>query len=226
MSLYKDIMWSLPGFSKTVKDKEKEKRMRRIFHLFPKRKRSLRVPITPKKQHSSPPHHVSSEVLPIKKRPVLYTTTPPKWIRSLKKDMNIVDDPILIAGKPLDLDDVDPDQNRLSIPFQTLQRNDFLTSDEGMILGDEKINNDGRIGVAAFLVDQRTKQWKVVLKKWVRMCDSGKVLQSFLLSGDWSGVVEANGLKEEDNISLWSFRLNGFLFFALDYAGDSVDFLE
>ncbi|KAG2267233.1 hypothetical protein Bca4012_038472 [Brassica carinata] len=218
MSLYKDVMWNLPGFSKTVKDEEEEKSMRRIFHLVPKRKRSLRG--LPKK------HSVSSK-LPIKKRPVLYTTTPPKWIHRLKKDMNIVDDPILIAGKPLDLNDVDPDQNRLSIPFQTLQRNDFLTPDEGRIPGDEGVNNDGGIGVPAFLVDQRTKQWKMVLKKWVRMCDSGKVvLQSFLLSGEWSDVVEANGLKEEDNISLWSFRLNGFLFFALDFAGDSIDFLK
>ncbi|XP_056864381.1 B3 domain-containing protein At1g05920-like [Raphanus sativus] len=205
-------MWNLPGFSKTVKDEEKEKSMRRIFHLFPKRKRSLRVP---SKKTLSPPH-VSSSILPIKKRPVLYTTTPPKWIRRLKKDMNIADDPILIAGKPLDLNDVDPDLNRLSIPSQTLQRNDFLTSDEGRILGDEGVDNDGRMGLPAFLVDQRTKRWNVVLKKWVRTCDSGKVLQNFLLSGDWSGVVEANGLKEEDNVSLWFFRLNGFLFFALD----------
>ncbi|CAH8308957.1 unnamed protein product [Eruca vesicaria subsp. sativa] len=218
MSLYKDLLWNRPG-SKTAKDKKKEERMKRIFHLFPKRKRSLR---SHPKKHSP---HLSK--IPIKKRPVLYTTTPPKWIHRLKKDMNIANDPILIAGKPLDLNDVDPDQNRLSIPFQTLQRNDFLTSDELKILGDQGVNNGGRIGVAAFLVDQRTKQWKVVLKKWVRMCDdSGKVLSNYLLSGEWSDVVEANGLRDEDNISLWSFRLNGFLFFALDFAGDSIDFLE
>ena len=80
--------------------------------------------------------------------------------------------------------------------------------------------------MAACLVDQRNKQWKMVLKKWVRVSDSGKVLQSFLLSGAWSDVVEANGLRDGDNISLWSFRLNGFLFFALDFAGDSINFLE
>ncbi|WZZ20204.1 B3 domain-containing protein At1g05920 [Brassica rapa] len=218
-------MWNLPGFSKTAKDKKEEERMRRIFHLFPKRKRSLRSP--PNKKHSPPPPPLSK--LPIKKRTVYqYTTTTktPQWIRRLKKDLNIADDPFLLAEKPLDLDDVDPEQNRLSIPFQTLKRNDFLTCDEGMILGDERINNEGRIGVAACLVDQRNKQWKMVLKKWVRVSDSGKVLQSFLLSGAWSDVVEANELRDGDNISLWSFRLNGFLFFALDFAGDSVDFLE
>ncbi|CAN7039262.1 unnamed protein product [Brassica oleracea var. botrytis] len=224
MSLYKDIMWNLPGFSKTAKDKEEEESMRRIFHLFPKRKRSLRSP--PNKKHSPPP----LSKLPIKKRTVYqYTTTTtktPQWIRRLKKDMNIADDPFLLAEKPLDLDDVDPDQNRLSIPFQSLKRNDFLTCDEGVILGDERVNNDGRIGVAACLVDQRNKQWKMVLKKWVRVSDSGKVLQSFLLSGAWSDVVEANGLRDGDNISLWSFRLNGFLFFAPDFAGDSINFLE
>ncbi|KAF8057207.1 hypothetical protein N665_1263s0005 [Sinapis alba] len=195
--------------------------MKRIFHLFPKRKRSLR---SPPKEHSPP----VSKVLPIKKRPIYeYTFTTPQWIRRLKKDMKIVDDPILFAEKPLDLNDVDPVQNRLSIPFHILKRNDFLTCDEGKILGDQGINNGGRIGVAAFLVDQRTKQWTVVLKKWVRMCeDSGKVLQSYLLCGEWTDVVEANGLREEDKISLWSFRLNGFLFFALDFAGDSIDFLE
>ncbi|ESQ49671.1 hypothetical protein EUTSA_v10022269mg [Eutrema salsugineum] len=74
---------------------------------------------------------------------------------------------VLLIEKTLDENDVDPSQNRLLIPFKILKRHDFLTSDEMKILGDDSINNEGRMGVGAFLVDQRTSQWNVVLKKCV-----------------------------------------------------------
>ncbi|CAH2038799.1 unnamed protein product [Thlaspi arvense] len=198
-------------------EEEEEETMKRIFDLVPRRRRSHRGP-----KKETP---VFSRV-PIKKRIADTYTTTPKWLLRLKKEMKIADDPMLILEKTLELDDVDPRENRLLVPFESLKRSDFLTSDELNILGDESINNDGRMGVGAFLVDQRTKQWSVVLKKWVLTTETGEISRSLLLSGEWKDVIEANGLRDDDNISLWSFRRHGILFFALDFAGDAIDFLE
>lgn len=209
-----------PRIRKTAEEKEEEESMKRIFDLVPRRKRSLR-------KHEKQDSPDFSKVPRRQRTAYTYTKTPPKWLIRVMKDMKIVDDdPKLIIEKTLDLNDFDPLQNRLSIPFDSLISKDFLTCHESRILGDEDINNDGRMGVGAMLVDQRTEQWNVVLKKCVLKTDSGTSLGSFVLSGEWSDVVKANGLRDDDNIGLWSFRRNGILFFALDFAGDSIDFLE
>ncbi|VVA90138.1 unnamed protein product [Arabis nemorensis] len=204
---------------KTPEQREAEF-MWRVFDLVPRRKRSLRV-------HQKHPDY--SKVPRRTRTPSTYTKTPPKWIIRVMKDMKILDDddPKLIIEKALDLNDFDPLQNRLSIPFESLITKDFLNCDESRIIGDEGINNDGKIGVGAILVDQRTEQWNVVLKKCVVNNDSaGTSLESYVLGGEWSNIVKANGLRDDDNIGLWCFRGSGILFLALDFAGDAVDLLE
>lgn len=129
--------------------------------------------------------------------------------------MNGADDPRLIIEKTLDSNDVDPRQNRLSVPINSVIQNDFLTLDEARLIDDDDITNQGKLGVGAFLVDQLTKKWNEGLKQWFMTTESRSSYWSFVLRGEWSNVVETNGLKEGDNISLWSFRSSEILCFAL-----------
>ncbi|CAH8388179.1 unnamed protein product [Eruca vesicaria subsp. sativa] len=133
----------------------------------------------------------------------------PDWIVQLMRSMKGAQDPMLIFEKTLFETDVKPSQSRLSIPFQKLVRNDFLTPVETRII-EEDINNNEKMGVGAVLVDQGSRKWGVFLKRW-EMNGSW----NYALVCGWNDVVKANGLKDGDSISLWSFRCRGVLCFAL-----------
>ncbi|XP_010457706.1 PREDICTED: B3 domain-containing protein At1g05920-like [Camelina sativa] len=147
--------------------------------------------------------------------PQTITNTPPEWLVQVMSRMEGTHDPKLIIEKTLDLNDVDPCQNRLSIPINNVIQNDFLTLDEARMIDDDDITNEGNMCVGAFLVDQRTKKWNVGFKQWFMTTSSGSSYWSFVLRGEWSNVVETNGLKQGDKISLWSFRSSEILCFAL-----------
>ncbi|XP_010501335.1 PREDICTED: B3 domain-containing protein At1g05930-like [Camelina sativa] len=138
----------------------------------------------------------------------LFSRTP-RWLIQVMRDMN-GEEPKLICEKTLIVADVNPKESCLSIPFNLLTRNDFLTHVESRII-EEDINKDEKIGVGALLVDQRTKLWGVVLKKF----DLKNGSWDYSLVCGWDDVVKANGLKHGDYISLWSFRCRGILCFAL-----------
>ncbi|XP_020887731.1 B3 domain-containing protein At5g24050-like [Arabidopsis lyrata subsp. lyrata] len=82
----------------------------------------------------------------------------PEWLVKVMRDMKEVKDAKLIFEKTLFVTDVNPTQNRLSMPFNNLIRNDFLTSVESIIIN-EDINNNKKIGVGVILVDQRSEKW-------------------------------------------------------------------
>ncbi|EOA39043.1 hypothetical protein CARUB_v10011639mg [Capsella rubella] len=124
--------------------------------------------------------------------------TPPEWLAQVMSRMKGAGDPKLIIEKTLDLNDVDPLLNRLSIPISDVIQNDFLTLDESRMIDDDDITNQGNMGVAAYM-----------------KTSSGRSYWSFVLRGEWSNAVETNGLKQGDNISLWSFRSSEILCFAL-----------
>ncbi|CAL9213878.1 unnamed protein product [Arabidopsis halleri] len=234
---------------KTVAEAREEKR-KRIFHRVPKGKRECHAYLRkdPEPQVASLPKTVPEDKdvilnrilsnVPRRRKTTSYEyvppkdpqdspKTPPEWLVQVMSRMNGADDPKLIIVKTLDSNDVDPRQNRLSIPINSVIQNDFLTLDESRLIDDDDTTNEGNMGVAAFLVDQRTKKWNVGFKQWFMTTDSGSSYWSFVLRGEWSNVVETNGLKEGDKISLWSFRCNGLLCFALvpptSSVVDSVD---
>ncbi|CAH8261803.1 unnamed protein product [Arabidopsis lyrata] len=100
----------------------------------------------------------------------------PEWLVKVMRDMKEVKDAKLIFEKTLFVTDVNPTQNRLSMPFNNLIRNDFLTSVESIIIN-EDINNNKKIGVGVILVDQRSEKWGVRKRKlelqfnlWVDRC--------------------------------------------------------
>ncbi|KAF3564222.1 hypothetical protein DY000_02012882 [Brassica cretica] len=133
----------------------------------------------------------------------------PDWMIQLMRSTKGAADPMLIFEKTLFETDVKPSQSRLSIPFHKLIRNDFLTPAESQII-EEDISNREKMGLGAVLVDQGIKKWGVFLKRW-EMNGSW----NYALVCGWNDVVKANGLKDGDSISLWSFRCRGVLCFAL-----------
>ncbi|CDY47226.1 BnaC09g14750D [Brassica napus] len=133
----------------------------------------------------------------------------PDWMIQLMRNTKGAADPMLIFEKTLFETDVKPSQSRLSIPFHKLIRNDFLTPAESRII-EEDISNREKMGLGAVLVDQGIKKWGVFLKRW-EMNGSW----NYALVCGWNDVVKANGLKDGDSISLWSFRCRGVLCFAL-----------
>ncbi|EFH65836.1 hypothetical protein ARALYDRAFT_311675 [Arabidopsis lyrata subsp. lyrata] len=234
--------------TKTVAQVREEKR-KRFFDRVPKGKREGHAYLRkdPEPQVASVPKTVPEDKdvildrilsnVPRRKKTTSYeyvrpkdpqepikTPEAPEWLVQV---MNGADDPKLVIVKTLDSNDVDPLQNRLSIPINSVIQNDFLTLDESRLIDDDDITNQGNMGVASFLMDQRSKKWNVGFKQWFMTTDSGSSYWSFVLRGEWSNVVKTNGLKEGDKISLWSFRSNEILCFALvpptSSVVDSVD---
>ncbi|VVA90135.1 unnamed protein product [Arabis nemorensis] len=100
------------------------------------------------------------------------------------------------------------------MPFNHLIRNDFLTPVESQII-EEDIKNDNKTGVGAILVDQMSKKYGVMLKRWEMKKETGRGSWNYSLTCGWNDVVKANGLKANDYVSVWSFRCRGVLCFAL-----------
>ncbi|ESQ38405.1 hypothetical protein EUTSA_v10029471mg [Eutrema salsugineum] len=145
----------------------------------------------------------------------------PEWLTLLMNDTNEAvlkwgerTDLRLIFEKTLFKTDVNPGESRLSMPFNELIRKDFLTPVELRII-EEDINSDKKMGIGAILVDQRNVKWGVMLKRWEMKKDSGRGSWNYALTCGWNDIVKANGLKQGDIISVWSFRWGGLLCFAL-----------
>lgn len=150
----------------------------------------------------------------------------PEWLVSLLEAMVatrgylVTEGPRLIFEKKLTSTDVDPAQSRLLMPFNSLVRNDFLNPVELRIVAqeDEKriaAQEDEKNGVGAMLVDQQKKMWGLILKRreMVKVEKNGTL--NYALICGWNDVVQSNGLKEDDDISVWYFRWRECLCFAL-----------
>ncbi|XP_019090960.1 PREDICTED: B3 domain-containing protein At3g25182-like [Camelina sativa] len=184
------------GKAKIVSEEEDEESKKKSF-----------FDLVPRKISTSSMSHAMSQWSRSSKAALFSRTT--RWLIQVMRDMN-GEVPKLICEKTLIVADVNPKKSRLSIPFNLLIRNDFLTAVESRII-EEDINKDENIGVGALLVDQRTKIWGVILKK----CDMKNGSWDYSLVCGWDDVVKANGFKHGDYISLWSFRCRGILCFAL-----------
>ncbi|CAH8390324.1 unnamed protein product [Eruca vesicaria subsp. sativa] len=141
----------------------------------------------------------------------------PEWLVSLLEVMaattgHLVNEgPWLIFEKKLTSTDVDPAQSRLLMPFNSLIRNDFLTPVELRIVAEE----DEKNGVGAMLVDQQKKKWGLILMRREMIKGAGNGTSNYALICGWNDVVQDNGLKEDDDISVWYFRWRERLCFAL-----------
>ncbi|XP_010436784.1 PREDICTED: putative B3 domain-containing protein At5g35780 [Camelina sativa] len=140
-------------------------------------------------------------------------TETPEWIFQVMRRMRAdAANPLLIFEKGLKASDVKSGQSRLLIPFQQLIRNDFLTPGEHRAID----KDDENIGVGAIFVNQRCEKWGVRFKIWAMEKDSGHGTLNYALNWGWNDVVKGNHLKQDDKISLWTFRCRGVLCFALE----------
>ncbi|XP_010445631.1 PREDICTED: B3 domain-containing protein At5g38490-like [Camelina sativa] len=143
----------------------------------------------------------------------------PEWIFQVMRRMRAdAANPLLIFEKGLKASDVKSGQSRLLIPFQQLIKNDFLTPGEYRAIdkNEYKEEDDESIGVGAIFVNQRCEKWGVRFKMWAMEKDSGHGTLNYALNWGWNDVVKGNHLKEDDKISLWTFRWRGVLCFALE----------
>ncbi|CAH2034827.1 unnamed protein product [Thlaspi arvense] len=124
----------------------------------------------------------------------------------------VTEGPRLIFEKKLTKTDVKPQQSRLLMPFKTLIRNDFLTPVESSIVAEEDDNEEG---LGAILVNQQNVKWGLILMRRLMEKKSGRGTLNYALICGWNEIVESNGLKTDDDISIWYFRLRGILCFAL-----------
>ncbi|CAN6974736.1 unnamed protein product [Brassica rapa subsp. trilocularis] len=142
----------------------------------------------------------------------------PGWLVSLLEAMAatrgelVTEGPWLIFEKKLTSTDVDPAQSRLLLPFNSLIRNDFLTPVELRIVAEHQ---DGKNGVGAMLVDQHKKKWGLILMRREMLKGAGNGTLNYALICGWNDVVQGNGLKEDDDVSVWYFRWRERLCFAL-----------
>lgn len=141
----------------------------------------------------------------------------PEWLVSSLEAMEatrgdlVTEGPWLIFEKKLTGTDVHPAQSRLLMPFNSLIRNDFLTPVEMGVVAEEDLKK----GVGAVLVDQQKKKWGLILmRREMKKC-SGNGTSNYALICGWNDVIQGNGLKEDDDISVWYFRWRERLCFAL-----------
>ncbi|CAA7026539.1 unnamed protein product [Microthlaspi erraticum] len=141
----------------------------------------------------------------------------PAWLVQAMESMEEAEDARLILKKSLFKSDVKRAQSRFLISFNQLERNDFLTQEESILLEQDKVDKvEKGKGIKVVVVNQRSEKWNLRFKKWEmrnKTSESGSL--HYVLNRGWNDIVEGNTLKAGDKIDLWSFRSQGSLCFAL-----------
>ncbi|WVY95533.1 hypothetical protein V8G54_034621 [Vigna mungo] len=113
-----------------------------------------------------------------------------------------------VMHKILFSSDVKPNNNRLSIPKKKIKC-DFLTEDEIMKL-EKKENNDKMIGLEVTVLDPCLREYTLPMKKWTMKSDTYNLVK------EWNKIVAANKFKEDQELQIWSFRVNTKLYLFLN----------
>lgn len=100
----------------------------------------------------------------------------------------------LVLLKKLYASDLDPQQNRFSLPVNQLLCN-FLEAEEVERLEKREVMNIS-------LIDPMVEEEAICLKQWNYWSNS----KSYVLITQWSDVAVKNRLKSKDLIQVWSFR--------------------
>ena len=110
-------------------------------------------------------------------------------------------DKLLVIQKKLFKTDITKGNNRFSIPLRQIVRTDFLTEEEK-----EKLRAGQEIQVQ--FIDPMLKSGHIVLVQWDMPKDTGNTSSTYVLRSTWNEVRDSNGLKIDDVVQLWSFRVN------------------
>ncbi|XP_059447843.1 B3 domain-containing protein At1g05920-like [Corylus avellana] len=115
----------------------------------------------------------------------------------------------LVIQKELTITDMNPSQDRFSIPRGQM-RFDFLSNEDQARLKEKEANGKHFKGKKVPLIEPGLKESSVFLKKW-KFGNSS----SYVLSNPWMDIAKRNGLKPGNNVQLWSFKVNQKLCLAL-----------
>lgn len=126
----------------------------------------------------------------------------PETLKQMIKDMGGSDAKVIIK-KPLFKTDVSRVQNRLSIPVNQVKV-EFLTSQEKNVL----LNSSK--GIEVMVIEPCFEKRKLVFVRWEM-----KTCSIYALRSGWYSVVKDNDLNLNNNIQVWSFRVDSKLCFAL-----------
>ncbi|CAH2038830.1 unnamed protein product [Thlaspi arvense] len=138
---------------------------------------------------------------------------PPEWLLRLMASKNGAD-PKKIIDKELTATDLSSGHNRLSMPFSSIVDLEFLNPVEERTI-QQHVRKTSSKGVDAKLVSSDLREFDVNLRRWNMKKKSGGFTPVYNLVTGWNRVVKDCGLKEKDNICLWSFHSDGELHFAL-----------
>ncbi|KAL4337871.1 hypothetical protein HN51_047970 [Arachis hypogaea] len=116
----------------------------------------------------------------------------------------------LLIQKTLYQSDLDPQQNRLSIPSQQVKDKDFLLPTELESLEEKN-------GIKVKLIQPSLEITELTLIKWFMHKGPGskKVSISYILRSNWVKVAKANNLEKNDVVQVWSFRVDEKLCMAI-----------
>ena len=116
-------------------------------------------------------------------------------------------DELLVIQKKLFKTDITKNNNRFSIPLRQIVRTDFLNEEEK-----EKLRAGQEIRVQ--FIDPMLNtghinyDCHIVLVQWDMPKDTGNTSSTYALRSTWNEVRESNGLKIDDVVQLWSFRVD------------------
>ncbi|KAL2348414.1 hypothetical protein Fmac_002414 [Flemingia macrophylla] len=149
-------------------------------------------------------------IIPINKRPKKEISSP--HLPAKFKNLNLFpeDDIKFVMHKRLFSSDVDPYKNRLSMPKNGIAC-DFLTKAEVTKLS-ERDGKNQLVGVEVTVLDPCLREFSVLLKKW-----DMDTTHTYNLSGHWKNIVSINKFEKDQELKIWTCRVNNRLYFLLVY---------
>ncbi|KAF1872047.1 hypothetical protein Lal_00012268 [Lupinus albus] len=123
-----------------------------------------------------------------------------------------------LMHKKLCLSDLLKNNNRLSMPKSQIGC-EFLTEDEKERLNERKEDPRARlIGMEITLIDPCLREYKISLKKWEMKKKPEEEMKGIIynLVTNWHTVVKDNKFRMNQELDIWSFRVDDKLYFVLN----------
>ncbi|KAI8556308.1 hypothetical protein RHMOL_Rhmol05G0242500 [Rhododendron molle] len=111
----------------------------------------------------------------------------------------------LVIQKELEATDVSKEHKRLSLPWGKLKDKEFLSGEKKAF----RQNDKGVAEMAARLIAENGKEHEIDIRQWNMVKEIYNVVKG------WIDIVRVHGLCAKRIVQLWSFRVEGILWFAL-----------
>ncbi|XP_058746918.1 B3 domain-containing protein At2g24670-like [Vicia villosa] len=148
---------------------------------------------------------------PINKKKEIVSSPPPELPRHVNNMIKLLDgiDIKYVMRKRLYDTDLNYGNQRLSMPISQI-KSDFLTETEKAIL--ETRDQDGKPStIKVIVLDPCSNEFSLSMNKWNMTTTS-----IYNLVQDWRKVLSKNKFKKDQQIHIWSFRVNSNLYLLLD----------